>query len=89
MEIGEIRDQVQRMRWQILPCIALLLAGCSARGWFDFGRNLGAGKADCAALVSVDERARCEASFVSDFESYEAERTGRESDQPLEKPSNR
>ncbi|MCB1683664.1 MAG: hypothetical protein R3E82_13820 [Pseudomonadales bacterium] len=52
----------------------LITSGCSSRGWFNFGRELGESKADCAALVSVSERRRCEESFDLDYERYEKEK---------------
>lgn len=62
------------MRNGLLLSALLLAAGCSSRGWFDFGKELGESKADCAALVSVSERRACEESFDLDYERYEREK---------------
>lgn len=58
----------------VLMGVVLAISGCSSRGWFDFGKNVGESKADCAALVSREERAKCKASFVPDYETYERNR---------------
>ncbi len=57
--------------WWLLFALA---AGCGDRERYEFGRDLGRGKADCQALTVPDERARCEAEFEQDFETYKRER---------------
>lgn len=52
----------------------LLATGCTSEQLYDFGRDVGQNKADCAALISYDERMRCEEAFSKDYEQYEAER---------------
>ena len=66
--------QIHRLRPLALALAALLLGGCSSAQVFDFGQSLARSRADCAALTSDYERARCEASFDLDHDSYNAER---------------
>ena len=60
-----------KIHWWLLVA---LMTGCSDRDLYEFGRDLGRSKADCQALTVPDERARCEAEFERDFESYKRER---------------
>ena len=62
---------------QLVPTLLLLgglFGACSDRQLYEFGRDLGRGKADCEALVAADERAACEAQFAREFEQYQRER---------------
>ena len=63
------------MRMKLHLCfLVFLVAGCSDRDLYEFGRDLGRSKADCEALTVPDERAKCEAEFERDFETYKRER---------------
>jgi len=73
--IGSLSDlNAGSIRTGLLLSTLLIASGCSSRGWFNFGRELGESKADCAALVSASERRACEESFDLDYERYEKEK---------------
>jgi len=58
----------------IAMLFALCCASCSDQSLYEFGRQVGAAKAECDALTSNDERRQCEAQFERDHRTYEQQR---------------
>ena len=52
----------------------VLLSACSGRDTYDFGQSIGQSKAECDALISFDEREKCEKEFAMNYETYQQER---------------
>ncbi len=57
-----------------LALTLLVSSGCTSEQLYDYARDTGRNKADCDALISYDERVRCEEAFAKDYEQYELER---------------